>query len=397
MISQVGGMGRETLLVIQYHYTEVFDDLIVVHQPSNPVLTVLPNGSLLAAFCFDNQICGKISNDYGSSWSQIFVIKNSEIPYTASLGSMVVSGGKVFLFYLRWISYSFVTGEGNSSLWKLESSDNGQTWRDDVRIDGGNHDYICTGTNALKTRNGTLIVLFSWTVGFDSSLAAGIYEVATLRSDDNGVSWTEGQRISLPQSATGVDEPAVVELANGSLYCLMRTYFLDGTPRHVSAVSNDYGLTWNPSSKVNEMHAYDSTPGVFRYSWSPDILLAAWINRTCGPGGGGGTWGRTPLVVAYSDNNGASWKNVTTFDDGSTSQNEPCFASSGWYVILGYRRNTNARDPDVDAVARRFRLSLFFDRETFETDFGLRGGNLTDLNADGVVDILDAILVATGL
>lgn len=394
LFSQANGMGKQTLLVIQNHYTETSGDLTVVHQPSNPILAVLPNSSLLAAFSFDRYICGKISNDYGSSWSQIFVIKTSETPYVASLGSMVVSGNKVFLFYLRWISYSFVTGEGNSSLWKLESSDNGQTWTDDVRIDGGRHDYVCTGTSALRTRNGTLIVPFSWAMGFDSSLAAGIYEVAMLRSDDDGTTWTEGQKISVPESATGVDEPAIVELANGSLYCLMRTYFLDGAPKHVAAVSDDYGLTWSLSSKVNEMDAYDSTPGIFRYSWNPGIILAAWINRTCGPGGGGGTWSRTPLVVAYSDDNAVSWKNVTAFDDGLTSQNEPCFASAGWYVILGYRRNTNAKNPVVDAVARRFRMSLFFDRETFETEFGSQRRGLTDLNADGIVDILDALLVS---
>ncbi len=387
-------MGRETLLVIQNHYTEVSDDIIVVHQPSNPLLAILPNGSVLAVFSFDEQICGKISNDYGSSWSQIFVIKTSETQYKASLGSMVSSGGRIFLFYLRWVSYSFVTGEGNSSLWKLESSDNGQSWTGDKRIDGGRHDYVCTGTNALRTRNGSLIVSLSWTVGFDSSLAAGIYEVATLRSDDDGATWTEGQKISVPESATGVDEPAIVELANGSLYCLMRTYFLDGAPRHVGAVSNDYGSTWSPSFKVSEMYAYDSTPGIFRYSWNPDIILAAWVNRTCGPGGGGGTWSRTPLVVAYSDDSGASWKNVTAFDDGLTSQNEPCLVSASWHVILGYRRNTNNKNPEVDAVARRFRLSLFFDRSTFETEFGFRHTSLTDLNMDGVVNILDAILVA---
>lgn len=175
----------------------------------------------------------------------------------------------------------------------------------------------------------------------------------------------------------------------------------NGKQKHFYAVSNDYGLTWTNCRAVNEMDAYNTTPALFRVSWTPNFVMAAWINRS----GGLDSYERRPLVVAYSVDDCNSWKDIQIIDDGSyggvlNSMNEPTlFSLEGKAVLLGYRRyadgNMTIVPPESDAVLRIFNLTIFDVFRAFQSmsDAFFTVDPMNDLNNDGIVNILDAILL----
>src|SRR5690606_34944761 len=81
-----------------------------------------------------------------------------------------------------------------------------------------------------------------------------------LISQDNGETWTVGEDVRvcapkgtphLPRSISGIVEPAVVELLDGSLFLLGRT----GTNRLWQSFSHDGGQTWEqPTPSPLESH-----------------------------------------------------------------------------------------------------------------------------------------------
>lgn len=313
----------------------------------------------------------------------------------------MVDGNKTFLFYLRLNAFSNATFLGNCSLWMLESFDNSQTWTNDREIDEGGHDYVNTGTNVLRMRNGTLIVPIAW----DGN-------ASVLRSDDDGLTWSEGEAMHVSDVYnTTLDEPGIVELTNGSLYCLLRTYITGGIGKHFCAISNDYGLTWSVCLPVEEMSSFNTTPALLRYSWNPNVVVAAWIDRASGPD----AWGRRPLVAAYSLDDCSTWKGIKVIDNGeisdegepisalTRSMNEPNFVASNGNIIVGYRtyldRDHNKIPIPSDAVTQKFALTFFADRDSLVQAFGYSVGDgywnpCVDMNQDGSINILDAIILA---
>jgi hypothetical protein len=397
---------------------------------SAPSLAVLPNGSLLAVFTnmsadAAGEIFGKVSNDNGTSWTEAFLIKSSSAArpskvsfglYEALTNFLLVDGSKVFLFYSRFVN------DSDLSLWKLESFDNGQTWTNDVRVDNGNHNYVCTGTNGLRMRNGTLIVPIAW----DGN-------ASILRSDNDGLNWTEGEPMHISDSwRTTLDEPAIVELSNGSLYCLLRTeynppkednryqqrYNQDYNPNanfnlsyevHFYSVSNNYGLNWSLCLPVRGMFSFNTTPALLRYSWNPNIVVAVWMNRTS-ISINEGTYYRRPLLATYSLDDCNTWKGTTIIDNGSEkySFNEPNIALYGDSILVGYRRyldsdyayaSANNTELSSDSLLRKFPIITLADANSIIEAFGSKLGDsnwnpIVDLNGDGIVNILDAIFLA---
>jgi hypothetical protein len=339
------------------------------------------------------EVFGKLSSDDGLNWSSAFSVKSSGTDYSAFSGPLLIDGNRTFLFYLRWVS------SVNCSVWMLESMDNAQTWQNDRQIDGGRHGYVNLGTNALRMRNGTLILPIAW--DGDASI---------LRSDD-GLNWTEGESIpklnftltedGILYRQVQIDEPAIVELSNSSLYVLLRTYNIYGESVHFYSLSNDYGMTWSVCEPVEGMLSFNTTPALFRYLWNPNIVIAAWINRTISAE----TTERRPLVVAYSLDDCNTWKGVTVIDSGflNDSINEPNIVQSNGYILVGYRRYLDSEYGHgiflFDSLIRRFALGFLADRDSMIQAFGLTSDDLNwnpveDINHDGVVNILDAILLA---
>ena len=354
---------------------------------SSPSLSILPNGSLFAVFSEVTYggIYGKMSNDNGLVWTEPFQIKSSDDSFKAYSNFLIISENQTMLFYSRLVNSS------DLSLWKIESFDNGQSWISDTRVDTGTHSYVCTGTNGLRMRNGTLIVPIAW----DGNCSI-------LRSDDKGRSWFESQAIRMGDNwNTTLDEPAIVELGNSSLYCLFRTY---GYKRHFSALSNDYGLSWTEALPVEELWSFNTTPAL--YECSNHVIIVAWINRSAGID----AYQRRPLAVAISLDDCNSWHQSRIIDNGILdnegrridprsrfSMNEPVIIVSKHTLIVGYRRYNDDKTktpPTSDGVTRILPLNLFATAELISLTFGTNNP-CADLNLDGAVNIFDSILFGT--
>jgi Neuraminidase (sialidase) len=347
-------------------------------------------------------ICEEYSNDKGLTWGNEISVINSTAEYKdynrlvggyeEVFSGLFLDGNKILLFYMRWVSYDPNVYE-NCTIWKLESYDNGLTWVNDSRIDLGTHDYEESSYAAIKMRDGRLILPISW----ENANVPYISSVSVLYSDDDGETWKEGGQVpNWNYSSTGLDEPSVVELSNGSLYCLMRTYGYGEGRVHAYSISNDGGLTWSQVKGVPMMVSFNTTPALLRYSWNPNIILVAWINRSEGRD----YQDRRPLVIAYSHDDCASWQGITTLDDGIGngslySLNEERFSLADGYIFLGVHRNNDLALDSGESVFIRFTLSLDYD--LFDLAFGSQriDGNWNpymDMNHDGTINILDAIL-----
>ena len=193
------------------------------------------------------RIVGAFSSDEGRTWSPSIGL--IETPGGRDYDpSILVSANQVYV-----TSTTLPAGEGirTSTTWCTRSDDNGKTWGQLYQIPM-NHRYTCGKTHrGLRLESGTLLMGYSWDVICEEGktlhsegemhLRAGV-----MISTDNGRSWCNGgdtdasyEKVS-GGAVDGTDEPAIVELPDGSIYMLMRT----GSTHLFEARSTDEGRTW---------------------------------------------------------------------------------------------------------------------------------------------------------
>jgi len=175
------------------------------------------------------------------------------------------------------------------------SADEGQSWSDQ---------YIMTpqpGCNEMH--NAKLILLSSGRIVAPLHYKKrglsipeddhGGYVSYCFYSDDNGYSWLRS-KIDVDMLPTEAQEPHVVELKDGRLMMLFRTYsgFVG------QAFSDDRGETWSKGELVEELPMPTCAPlTVDRIPTTGDLLLT----MPTGPGG------RTPLFSMISRDEGKTW------------------------------------------------------------------------------------------
>lgn len=249
----------------------------------------------------DYAILGAFSGDSGQTWTQPRVLIDNEGVLDAD-PSIVVTGSRILV-----TSTSLPKGETGiktSTIFCTRSEDNGATWSRLYTIPM-QHRYTCGKTHhGIRLKSGTLLQGYSWdalcetgktlTSEGQMDLRAGV-----LRSTDDGLTWLLGGDTNATYTkvgggaVSGTDEPAIVELPDGSVYMLMRT----GSTHLYEARSTDEGLTWT-----------DVKPSPLRGSNAPAALcafkdegrrgiLAVWDNAIQ----------RFPLCAAASFDGGRTW------------------------------------------------------------------------------------------
>jgi hypothetical protein len=131
-------------------------------------------------------------------------------------------------------------------------------------------------------------------------------------SDDNGLTWKEADDWwALPvKAASGLQEPGVVELADGTLLAWCRTT----TGRQWQMRSADGGVTWSPP----EPSRFRSPCSPMSIKRLPDTghLLAVWNDHGGpGPAPARSSGGRTPLAAAISRDEGRTWRYRRLLED----------------------------------------------------------------------------------
>ena len=135
-----------------------------------------------------------------------------------------------------------------------------------------------------------------------------------LCSDDDGDTFYEApDTVSLPfpVSRSGLQEPGLLELRSSAVWA----YFRTDLHAQYEAFSYDGGLHWTPAqpsrftSPLSPMKvARHPLSGELFAVWNP---VPAYVGRSLSPAG----WGRNPLVLARSRDDGATWSEPLILED----------------------------------------------------------------------------------
>jgi len=252
------------------------------------------------------------SDDGGRTWSEpvaLFATAPGTLEMSASV--LRLASGKLALFS------AIKHGTLDCRPYLRISTDEGATWSAPRRIVDAPGYFVLNNDRIIQTRTGRLIMPLAFHRGLKSvddgsheDLGVDLRGIALwYYSDDDGATWTESESWwTLPGAGftrTGLQEPGVVELHDGSLLAWARTD--RGT--QFGFRSTDNGVTWTAPEPL-ALPSPASPATIKRLPGSPD-LLALFNDRT-------GiapfrtdltTWrGRSPLVAALSSDGGVTWR-----------------------------------------------------------------------------------------
>ncbi len=272
-----------------------------------PALAVAPNGDLIAAIDQRHDSCGDLkwnrninitirkSSDGGKTWSNAETIVDYPDGQSASDPSIIVdnASGQVFLFFNfmdldreKEIYYHYVT----------VSQDNGQTWSEpkditpEITLPEWHNDFkFITSGRGIVTSTGQLLHTLV-------NLQRG---VTLFGSNDSGKSWFVGASAVNP-----ADESQLIEAKDETIVMNSR---VNGAGIRYIHTTSDNGATWEsrPDSSLVD----------------PGCNAGLIKNET-------GKWffsnlksqkDRRRLMIQTSDNEGKTWKEMTTVYPGSSA------------------------------------------------------------------------------
>jgi len=277
-------------------------------------------------------IAARWSDDGGRTWSgrdRVLVCKDRAATNVMSPSLLRLQDGRIALLYLRKVGF------GSCLPFMVFSKNEGETFSAPVPVIQAPGYYVINNDRMVQLRSGRIILPVGihryrgpselkpmarlpgdtntrYPRGLEPFLSNPAI-VFCCFSDDGGKTWLESLTSvyhCLPDG-TGLEEPGLVELRNGTLWLWARTGQIGHQYRHYrqwQSFSKDRGQGW--SSPV---------PSVFRSPCSPmqvkriprtGDLLAVWndhSDRFKLPKSKPISWGRTPLVCALSRTEGKTW------------------------------------------------------------------------------------------
>ncbi|MBI5834424.1 MAG: exo-alpha-sialidase [Armatimonadetes bacterium] len=260
-------------------------------------------------------LVGIESRDGGASWgAPREIVANEGGANVMSVSLLRLKSGRIALFYLKKNSWV------DCRPYLRISDDEGASWSMPTLVGTAPGYFVLNNDRVVQLASGRLVMPLAWhrSRGADPhssrSFDARAVDIWYL-SDDEGKTWRESRSWwALPvASGTGLQEPGVVELGDGSLLCFART----DRGQQWEMRSTDGGETWTapvagPLSSPTSPASIKRLPGTNR-------LLAVWNDhsgRFPFPKGK-----RTPLVSALSDDGGKTWSRQKPIED------DP----DGWY------------------------------------------------------------------
>src|ERR1035437_4064705 len=248
------------------------------------------------------QLVGIHSDDGGRTWSREprTVVENPPGANVMSVSLLRLRGGPIALFYLA-----------KNSLLDCRpvmriSTDEAQTWSEPRHVGDAPGYFVLNNDRVIQLQGGRLVA----PVGFHRSRGSDPHNYRSLDSraialwylsEDEGKTWQEADDWwALPaRTTTGLQEPGVVELADGRLFSWART----DQGAQFGCYSTDSGKRWSAPERT-ELQSPASPASIKRLPGSSDLL--ALYNDHSGrfpfPKGK-----RSPLVAAISSDGGKTW------------------------------------------------------------------------------------------
>ena len=253
------------------------------------------------------------SVDGGVTWSTpktIVAADDYHAMNVMSVSLLHMQNGDIGLIYLVRMDWQ------NMYIVLQRSSDFGITWKTPITCSTRNGYFVINNDRATRLASGRIIIPaaehknqydVAGKVLFAPAVTTFFY------SDDDGETWLEAQDIlslDFKICRSGLQEPGIVELSPGHLYGWART---------------DLGRQYEFISHDNGVHRSQPTPSRFTSPLSPlsmkrlgdDRLIAIWNpiphnnisieNKATGD--------RTPLVYAFSQDDGETWSTPVAIED----------------------------------------------------------------------------------
>jgi sialidase-1 len=255
---------------------------------------ILPDGNA------DGSVAAKYSTDKGKTWGDEFVL----VPTPKPQGSgrychpslLRLKNGAILLSYIYASPAEFPNLFGHN--YYRISTDDAQTWGDQLIVTPHPGYNIIHNDKFIQLSGGRILAPVEHEVNFSKGDHGG-YVSYTVFSDDSGYSWRES-RNTVDMQPVETQEPHVVELKDGRILMLMRTY----SGSVARAYSTDKGESWSQGEMVKELPLppNSSALNVKRIPSTGDLLL---VRASSGPKEPPSR--RTPFVSVISTDDGATW------------------------------------------------------------------------------------------
>jgi len=290
-----------------------FEDTHVVKIPKGPYgprgmpgdIIELKNGTLLMCYTMTpshgpapHGIVGRKSLDKGKTWSEPFsLVPNPQAPSTKGYychpSFLRLANGDILLSYIYAVEALPYYGHN----YYKRSNNEGLTWSEPFILTPHPGYVIMHNAKLMKLSTGRIIAPTEYKARWPSTEDHNGYVSLVFYSDDQGYSWQKAKN-AIDMDPHEAQEPHVVELKDGRLLLIFRTY--SGCLGR--AYSTDKGETWSKGELVQELKLPRSgAVTVVRIPSTGDLLL---IRITGGKDGK-----RSPLTSAISKDEGATWTN----------------------------------------------------------------------------------------
>ncbi len=240
-------------------------------------------------------IAARYSRDGGATWSgrDRILIPRGDAMNVMSVSLLRISPERIMMLYLR---------KSHDPQNRVEcrpfvtfSEDEGESWETPRALTSVGGYFVVNNDRLLQLEQGRIIIPCAWhrpTENGHDSRAIGLF----LLSDDGGRTFREAADWVLPpqSSASGVQEPGVVELAPGKLLAFFRT----DQGYQMTSVSDDAGEHWSsvkPSNFISPL-----SPMTLKRDPFGGQLWAVWNDRSGRwnlPKPEESSWQRTPLTL----------------------------------------------------------------------------------------------------
>lgn len=307
------------------------------------------------------------SVDEGRTWQtrRRRVLVQNEGGFNVMSPSLLrLKGGRIALFYLRKNHLHDCT------LLMRTSSDEGENWSEPTRCIAAPGYFVVNNDRVVQLANGRIMIPAAYhrptMIGEVEAENAMDWRAITLfyYSDDEGTTWHESEDWwGLPvKNRSGMQEPGLVELDDGSLYAWART----DTGRQWELYSRTRGRTWQPP-QASKFLSPCSSLSIKRIPATGE-LLAVWNDHSrrwkLARPDLQTSWGRTPLVAAISDNEGKTWKHHKLLE--SDPRRGYCYAAihfAGDAALLAYNCGGVGGGVLQDMCIRRLTLEYLYTNE----------------------------------
>ena len=269
-------------------------------------IIALKDGRLLLAYTrmdgagnADGSIAARYSSDQGKTWAEEFILIPANTPkYDLEVychpSFVRTANDQILVTYIYRSSMEPLFGHN----YLRRSANETETWGDQLIVTPHAGYNIIHNNKLLKLSDGRLVAPGERQARSEGGDHSG-YVSFVMHSDDNGYTWWESKN-SVNMLPIEAQEPHIVELKDGRLLMLMRTY------SHFIArsYSEDRGETWSKGEMVNALTLPTHTSSALNVARIPSTgdLLVLRCN-----GGPAEPHRRTPFVSVISKDDGETW------------------------------------------------------------------------------------------